>query len=187
MCPPSPRSHATLTAPSVLLSANSAAVVDFVNQGPRAQSAGFEVRILHFRASRVACCDQSSRIVSRLAKHGADGTRLATRRVSDQQPASQPARLTDGRADIHPGRGLITRVCLRLPHMASLILAPAHTHTTPNKPRYMHRFLLQYQACCRRSSGAAPNFTPATDPFLPVSHMPPVAPICSPTGPTNRR
>lgn len=97
-----------------------------------------------------------------------------TRRVSDQQPA-QPARLADGQTDIQPGRASSPVSCAPVFRTwpASLALAPAHTHTTPNKPRYMHSFLLlQYQACCRRSSGAAPNFTPATDPFLPVSHMP---------------
>lgn len=109
--------------------------------------------------------------------------------TSREVPISQPASQTGGRTDGHPAwQGFITRVlCPVFPYMASLIFAPAYNHTTPNKPRYMQRFLLQYQACCRRSSGAAPNFTPATDPFLPVSHMPPVAPICSPTSPTNRR
>jgi len=43
-----------------------------------------------------------------------------------------------------------------------------HTQTTLHA-----QVLIQCQPCYHRSSGAAPNFTPATDPFLPVSHMPP--------------
>lgn len=82
-----------------------------------------------FSWSRVACCPQSSRIVSRLAKTGSLRYRT-TRRVSDQQPASQPARLTDGRTDIQPGRASSAVSCVPSP-AHGLTHTRSHTHTTP--------------------------------------------------------
>lgn len=159
--------------------------------GPSQPNSRFQ--LFRFRRSRVAC--RPSRVGS---CRGLPSTEPTVQdhtfaQATNRQPASQTGEESGGHL---AWQGLIPRVpCTRPPDLPgkstwplSLSLSYSHhTHTTLIKPRYMHRFLLQYQACCRRSSGAAPNFTPATDPFLPVSHMPPVAPICSPTGPTNRR
>lgn len=58
-----------------------------------------------------------------------------------------------------------------------------HTHTTLHAQALIITVpsLLPPERWCRS------RFTPATDPFLQVSHIPQSAPICSLTGPTTRR
>lgn len=95
--------------------------------------------------SRVACCPQSSRNCV-----GACQARSlhykTTRRVSDQkpaQPASQPDWRTDRRtsslAGLHPPCPVPPSSVF---YMDSVALAPAHTHTTPNKPTLHAQFLI---------------------------------------------